>query len=228
MDLGRNDLIWGGTTVATSSSSVVNARWGSSTPLPDFPISGNDFPISAILLIPGYREIISRYREIISRYRKMRLISRYRELFPDIGKLNSRYQKIIPYFPISEIRIPDIGKSFPDIGNSNSRYQKIISDIGKCWIKTQMAFHINYYYAGQVFTLMSRDLWPPTGWLCYTAPMVALETIRVVYIDKVSPRLLKIELNKTWAIFLQTRIINEPNFKTGPNVFQIWMQSSVQ
>ena len=127
MDLGRNDLSRGGTTVATSSSSVVNARWSSSTPLPDFPISGNHFPISVILLISGYREIISWYREIISRYRKMRFISRYRELFPDIGKLNSRYPKIIPYFPISEIRIPDIGKSFPDIG--------------KCWIKTQMAFH---------------------------------------------------------------------------------------
>ena len=52
-------------------------------------------------------------------------------------------------------------------------------------------------------------------------PGGALETIRVVYIDKVSPRLLKIELNKTWAIFLQTRMINEPYFKTDPNVFQI-------
>ena len=144
MDLGRNDLSRGGAggTVATSSSSVTNARWGSSTPLPDFPISGNHFPISVVLLISWYREIISWYREIISRYRKMRFISGYRELFPDIGKLNSRYQKIIPYFPISEIRIPDIGKSFPDIGNSNSRYRKIIPDIGKWWIKTQMAFHI--------------------------------------------------------------------------------------
>ena len=82
MDLGRNDLSRGGMTVATSSSSVVNARWGSSTPLPDFPISGNHFPISVILLISGYREIISCYREIISRYRKMKFISRYRELFP--------------------------------------------------------------------------------------------------------------------------------------------------
>ena len=131
---------WGGTTVATSSSSGVNARWGSSMPLPDFPISGNHFPISVILLISGYREIISRYREIISRYRKMRFISRYRELFPDIGKLNSRYQKIIRYFPISGIRIPDIGKWFPDIGNyfpisviqfpisgNNSRYREMIN-----------------------------------------------------------------------------------------------------
>ena len=137
MDLGRNDLSRGGTTVVTSSSSVVNARWGSSTPLPDFPISGNHFPITVILLISGYREIISRYR-------KMRFISRYRELFPDIGKMNSQYQKIILYFPISEIRIPDIGKSFPDIGNyfpisGNpngfqlfiiSRYRKLFSDIG--------------------------------------------------------------------------------------------------
>ena len=41
-------------------------------------------------------------------------ISRYRELFPDIGNY---------------------------IGNSDSRYRKIISDIGKWWIKTQMAFH---------------------------------------------------------------------------------------
>ena len=130
MDLGRNDLSRGGMTVATSSSSVVNARWGSSTPLPDFPISGNHFPISVILLISGYREIISCYREIISRYRKMKFISRYRELFPDIGKLNSRYQKLIPYFPISEIRIPDIGKSFPDIGNYFPISGIRITDIG--------------------------------------------------------------------------------------------------
>ena len=131
MDLGWNDLSRGGTTVAISPSSVVNARWGSSTPLPDFPISGNHFPISVILLISGYREIISWYPEIISSYRKMRFISRYRELFPDIGKLNSRYQKIIPYFPISEIRIPDIGKSFPDIGNYFPISEIRIPDIGK-------------------------------------------------------------------------------------------------
>ena len=124
MDLGRNDLSRGGTTVATSSSSVTNARWGSSTPLPDFPISGNHFPISVILLISGYREIISRYL-------KMRFISGYRELFPDIGKLNSRYQKIIPYFPISKIRIPDIGKWFPDIGNYFLISGIRIPDIGK-------------------------------------------------------------------------------------------------
>ena len=127
MDLERNDLSRGGTAVDASSSSVVKARWGSSMPLADF-------PISVILLISGYREIISRYR-------KMRLISRYRELFPDIGKLNSRYQKIIPYFPISEIRIPDIGKSFPDIGNYFPISGIRIPDIGKWWIKTQMAFH---------------------------------------------------------------------------------------
>ena len=157
VDLGRTDLSRGGTTVAISSS-VINARWGSSTPLPDFPISGNHFPISVILLISWYREIISWYREIISRYRKMRFISRYRELFPDIGKLNSRYQKIIPYFPISEIRIPDIGKSFPDIGNSNSRYQEIISDIGKWWIKTQMAFHTEE-------SKHCYNMVPPTAWL---------------------------------------------------------------
>ena len=157
VDLGRTDLSRGGTTVAISSS-VINARWGSSTPLPDFPISGNHFPISVILLISWYREIISWYREIISRYRKMRFISRYRELFPDIGKLNSRYQKIIPYFPISEIRIPDIGKSFPDIGNSNSRYQEIISDIGKWWIKTQMAFHTEE--SKHCYSMV-----PPTAWL---------------------------------------------------------------
>ena len=157
VDLGRTDLSRGGTTVAISSS-VINARWGSSTPLPDFPISGNHFPISVILLISWYREIISWYREIISRYRKMRFISRYRELFPDIGKLNSRYQKIIPYFPISEIRIPDIGKSFPDIGNSNSRYQGIISDIGKWWIKTQMAFHTEE-------SKHCYNMVPPTAWL---------------------------------------------------------------
>ena len=161
--LGRTDLSRGGTTVAISSS-VINARWGSSTPLPDFPISGNHFPISVILLISWYREIISWYREIISRYRKMRFISRYRELFPDIGKLNSRHQKIIPYFPISEIRIPDIGKSFPDIGNSNcswnsnSRYQEIISDIGKWWIKTQMAFHTEE-------SKHCYNMVPPTAWL---------------------------------------------------------------
>ena len=131
MDLGRNDLSRGGTTVATSSSSVTNARWGSSTPLPDFPISGNHFPISVILLISGYLEIISWYREIISRYRKMQFISGYRELFPDIGKLNSRYPKIIPYFPISEIRIPDIWKSFPDIGNYFPISGIRIPDIGK-------------------------------------------------------------------------------------------------
>ena len=130
--LGRMDLGLkpGGMTVATSSS-VVNARWGSSTPLSDFPISGNHFPISVILLISGYREIISWYREIISRYRKMRFISRYRELFPDIGKLNSRYPKLISYFPISEIRIPDIGKSFPDIGNYFPISGIRITDIGK-------------------------------------------------------------------------------------------------
>ena len=157
VDLGRTDLSRGGTTVAISSS-VINARWGSSTPLPDFPISGNHFPISVILLISWYREIISWYREIISRYRKMRFISRYRELFPDIGKLNSRYQKIIPYFPISEIRIPDIGKSFPDIGNSNSRYQEIISDIGKWWIKTQMASHTEE-------SKHCYNMVPPTAWL---------------------------------------------------------------
>ena len=137
VDLGRTDLSRGGTT---------------------FPISGNHFPISVILLISWYREIISWYREIISRYRKMRFISRYRELFPDIGKLNSRYQKIIPYFPISEIRIPDIGKSFPDIGNSNSRYQEIISDIGKWWIKTQMAFHTEE-------SKHCYNMVPPTAWL---------------------------------------------------------------
>ena len=114
MDLGRNDLSRGGTTVATSSSSVVDARWGSSMLPPDFPISGNHFPISVILLISGYREIISWYREIISRYRKKIFISRYRKLFPDIGKLNSRYQKIIPYFPISEI--PISGNHFPISG----------------------------------------------------------------------------------------------------------------
>ena len=131
MDLGRNDLSRGRATVATSSSSVTNARWGSSTPLPDFPISGNHFPISVILLISGYREIISWHREIIFRYRKMRFISGYRELFPDIGKLNSRYQKIIPYFPISEIRILDIGKSFPDIGNYFPISGIRIPDIGK-------------------------------------------------------------------------------------------------
>ena len=131
MDSGRNDLRRGGTTVATPSSSGVNARWGSSMPLPDFLISGNHFPISVILLISRYREIISWYREIISRYRKMRFISRYRELFPDIGKLNSRYQKIIPYFPISGIRIPDIGKWFSDIGNYFPISGIRISDIGK-------------------------------------------------------------------------------------------------
>ena len=103
MDSGRNDLSRGGMTVATSSSSGVNARWGSSMPLPDFPISGNHFPLSVILLISGYREIISRYRKMIFN-------SRYRELFPDIGKLNSRYQKIIRYFPISGIQILDIRK----------------------------------------------------------------------------------------------------------------------
>ena len=131
----------------------------------DFPISGNHFPISVILLISWYREIISWYREIISRYRKMRFISRYRELFPDIGKLNSRYQKIIPYFPISEIRIHDIGKSFPDIGNSNSRYQEIISDIGKWWIKTQMAFHTEeskhcYNICGSTYSVASKFCGP--------------------------------------------------------------------
>ena len=71
------------------------------------------------------------FREIISRYRKMRFISRYRELFPAIGKLNSRYQKIIPYFPISGIRIPDIGKWFPDIGNYFPISRIRIPDIGK-------------------------------------------------------------------------------------------------
>ena len=144
MDLGRNDLSRGGTTVATSSSSVVNAKWGSSTPLPDFPMSGNHFPISVILLISGYPEIIFWYREIISGYRKMRFISRYRQLFswyreiefpisennsifPDIRNLISRYREIISRYR----------ELFPDIGN----YRKIISDIGKWWLKTQMAFH---------------------------------------------------------------------------------------
>ena len=42
------------------------------------------------------------------------IIYRYRKLFSDIGNPNSRY---------------------------NSRYREIIPDIGKCWIKPQMAFH---------------------------------------------------------------------------------------
>ena len=83
-----------------------------------FPISGNEFPISGIdfrisrngshFPISG---IISRYREIYflisgnnPRYPDIRnsnsrypeLISRYRELFPDIGNLISRYREIIP------------------------------------------------------------------------------------------------------------------------------------
>ena len=68
--------------------------------------------------------------------------------FPDIGKSSTfpDIGKSIPdienHFPISGNRsFPDIGNWFPDIGNSNSRYRKIIPDIGKCWIKTQMAFH---------------------------------------------------------------------------------------
>ena len=164
VDLGRTDLSRGGTTVAISSS-VINARWGSSTPLPDFPISGNHFPISVILLISWYREIISWYREIISRYRKMRFISRYRELFPDIGKLNSRYQKIIPYFPISEIRIPDIGKSFPDIGNSNSRYREFEFPISGNNFRYREMMNKNPngfpYWGVQALLVMV----PPTAWL---------------------------------------------------------------
>ena len=52
----------------------------------DFPISGNDFRISGIPFISRYREMNSRYRELIFGYREMALISRYRELFPDIEK----------------------------------------------------------------------------------------------------------------------------------------------
>ena len=69
---------------------------------------------------------IFRYRELISRYREMKKISRY-------PKINSRYLKIISryretdYFPISEIDFPISGIRIPDIG--------------KCWIKTKMAFH---------------------------------------------------------------------------------------
>ena len=44
-----------------------------------------------------------------------RIISRYRELFPDIRNSIARYREIIP----------DIGKSFPDIGTSNFRYRDI-------------------------------------------------------------------------------------------------------
>ena len=61
--------------------------------------------------------------------------------FPDIGKSNT--------FPDIGKSIPDIRKSFPDIGKLIisryrkliSRYREIIPDLGKCWIKTQMAFH---------------------------------------------------------------------------------------
>ena len=79
--------------------------------------------------ISKYISIANQMRVAIFGYRE--LISRYREI-----KHISRYRKIIDYWLFL-----DIGNWFPDIGNSNSRYREIIPDIGKCWIKTQMAFH---------------------------------------------------------------------------------------
>ena len=77
----------------------------------EFPISGNDFRISGNAII-----------------------SRYRELFPDIKKFISWYLEIIPDIPISEIRIPNMGSWFPDIanyfpisGNSISRYREMLN-----------------------------------------------------------------------------------------------------
>ena len=97
----------------------------------DFPISGNDFRISGIPFISRYREMNSRYRELIFGYREMALISRYRELFPDIEKYISWYPEIIPDIPISEIRIPDIRNWFPDIGNYFPISGIRFPDIGK-------------------------------------------------------------------------------------------------
>ena len=150
--LGADDLSRSGAAVASSWWWML-ARWGNSTPLISryrritryYP----SFPISVILLISRYPEIISRYRKIISRYRKMGLMSRYRELFRDIREMEfpiTGNNSIFPDFGYANSRywetISQYRELFPDIGNWNSRYREIISDIGKWWIKTQMAFHI--------------------------------------------------------------------------------------
>ena len=59
------------------------------------------------------------------------LISRYRELNPDIGNSNSRYREMISRYREFEFRISGNMELFSDIGNSISRYQEIIPDIEK-------------------------------------------------------------------------------------------------
>ena len=61
------------------------------------------------------------------------IISRYRELFPDIGNSNSRYREIISRYREFEFPISGNMELFSDIGNSISRYQVIIPNIEK-WI----------------------------------------------------------------------------------------------
>ena len=77
---------------------------------------------------------------------------------------------------------PDNRKWFPDIGNSISRYREIIPNIGKCWIKTQMAFHI----------------WAPNyrmnmGW----SSLLVFHSVEVVCWPRVAYRLVAI-LWKNW------------------------------
>ena len=99
-------------------------------------------------MIFGYRELIFRYREKYGKpFGFLFSISRYRELFPDIGNSNSRYREInfryreIIDFPISgnDFRIsaidfpisgnvfdfPISGNQFPISREINSRYPKI-------------------------------------------------------------------------------------------------------
>ena len=135
----------------------------------EFPILGNQFPISGNNQFPdiekSFADIGKSFLDIgkwdsfldIGKYfliyREIEFpISENNSIFPDIRNSNSRYREII--YRYREL--------FLDIGNSNSRYREIISDIGKWWIKTQMAFHNN---AGK---LWSEGFTCPTSYPKYT------------------------------------------------------------
>ena len=131
MDLGRNNLSWGGTTVASSwwwrLDGVLQRHWfpdiGKSFPdignSVDFPISGNHFPISEnhfSISENGFNVWIS---GIISWYREIQFpIWEKNYIFLDIGNSNSKlfsdigkwFSDIGNYFPVLVIQIPDIGK----------------------------------------------------------------------------------------------------------------------
>ena len=96
-------------------------------------------------------------------------ISRYRELFPDIGKLNSRYREIIfwyreinsfrisrNHFPISGIDFPISGNQFPISG-----IRAVFPDIGKSPKNSSvLQWHHNHRTSGPcVLSACENRIW---------------------------------------------------------------------